>query len=135
MEAESPLLQLASESATAMQTHTSDTEDTDIEMERRPVPHTAVIEQLNAHLLKEPEYNICELLDYEMQPYDLPDSTRCGLTNLTNTCYANSLLSALARFTAHYSQLSTHCPRARCFTARSLLTAHCRSPNFTSSRW
>ena len=59
-------------------------------------------------------------MDYEAMPDYLVDNTYCGLQNLTNTCYANSVINAVAKLPRcriwfanhqrHCSTLQTHPP-------------------------
>ena len=51
----------------------------------------------STHLRDPPLYDAALVLGYDTAPQAIEDNTRCGLNNLGTTCYANSVVNALAK--------------------------------------
>ena len=58
-----------------------------------------------------PDYDAALVIGYDTAPQAIEDNTRCGLNNLGNTCYANSVVNALAKIPRVRYWLSQHLER------------------------
>ena len=82
--------------------HVVDVSDDDVtdaplvEAVRAPQPSSPIT---NAHLREPPMLSICDILGYNLREsaHVEADLTMCGLRNLGNTCWGNSLLQVLAK--------------------------------------